>query len=402
MDGRKSLGLLGLVGGALLLNVLGACAAPTDDPSNGSASSVTKDAFDRNAVLDDKSLRDPDTITSADIQKFLEKTPWGTRSALATYTEGGKTAAEIMATTAQAHGINPLELVVRAQMEQGLISKTTATAATIAIAFGCGCPESSVCSDKYRGLANQAECAAGTLRRAMDGAATSKGSVSGWTRNKAKDTEDGITVTPKNAATAALYTYTPWVGEAGGGRKGVGGASLHAQVWDRFAESFSYGEWADTTTTTEDPDAGSATPDAATETETDAAPPPPPPVDEDAGTDPGDPGDPDPGADAGSEDPGVDAAPPPSSDIPDDGSDDGVIIGEGSAPPADNAAPPSSGRTHPEELPEATAEELSPKKASVGGCSTTGQSGSSNGMLIACAAGVALIGSRRRRRAASR
>lgn len=124
------------------------------------------------------------------------------------------------------------------------------------------------------GFDNQAECAAGTLSRSMDRAVTSTGTVSGWARNGAKATQDGVIVTPKNAATAALYTYTPWVGEAGGGREGVGGASLRFAVWDRFATAVGYGAWARPTETprTSETDAA-ATADAGPEDEH-AAPPP--------------------------------------------------------------------------------------------------------------------------------
>lgn len=141
MDGRKLLGLLGLSGGALVLGILSACAAPPVEATQGSSSSVTARAFDRNAVIDDISMRDATAMTAADLQTFLEKTPWGTTSALAKYTENGKTAAEIMVVAAKTYGINPIEMVVRVQMEQGLVSKTTATAATFAKAFGCGCAD---------------------------------------------------------------------------------------------------------------------------------------------------------------------------------------------------------------------------------------------------------------------
>lgn len=406
MTGRKSLGVLGLSGGALLLGAVAACAAPElDEPTKGTSSSVTDRPFDRNAVLDDTSMRDEGAMTVADVQKFLDKTPWGTRSALAKYTEGGKSAAAIMVGAAQTHGINPLEMLVRVQMEQGLISKTTASTSAIAIAFGCGCPHSTVCSDKYRGFANQADCAAGTLSRSMARALTSTGTVSGWARNKSKATDDGLTIVPKNAATAALYTYTPWVGEAGGGKKGVGGASLHAAVWDRFAEAASYGAWA-TQETSENPseseeaDAGASNADAGavedpsdpgngegTEPEADAGSATP-----DAGTD----------SDAGTgEEPSGEGSSAEGSGkgAPDDGSEDDAILGEGNAPPSSNAPPPntkSKTPTKPEELPEASEEELASRSKAGAGCSTSGQGGgTSNGLLLAGA--VALIASRRRR-----
>ena len=150
-----------------------------------------------------------------------------------------------MVDAAKAHGINPLEMLVRVQMEQGLVYKTTAPATTIPLAFGCGCPHSAVCNDSYRGFANQAECAAGTMRRTMDKALTASGTVSGWSRGKSKDhrgrhhhrseeRRDGCT----------LHVYARGSERPGAAKKGVGGVSLHAQVWDCFAESASYGAWA--------------------------------------------------------------------------------------------------------------------------------------------------------------
>jgi MYXO-CTERM domain-containing protein len=407
MDGFKALGLgrwAPASAAALLFGIVAACAAPTVEPSKGTSSAVTDRPFDRNSVIDDTSMRDAEAMTVADVQKFLEKTPWGTKSALAKYTENGKTAAEIMVEAAQSHGINPLEMLVRVQMEQGLVSKTTASATTISLAFGCGCPHSPICSDKYRGFSNQADCAAGTMRRSMDKALTTTGTVSGWGRGKTKDTEDGVTVLPKNAATAALYTYTPWVGEAGGGKKGVGGVSLHAQVWDRFAESVSYGAWAPpassnaSNTERAEPDAGADEPDPTVD----------PPADPGGGGDPEPAPEPDAApshADAGTH---VDAGPTGEGSestnegkgAPDDGSEDGNILGEGSAPPSSNAAPPSTKTrtpSRPEELPEASEEELAAKKKAAAGCSTTGQTDSSStGFLLAGLATVLVLARRKR------
>jgi hypothetical protein len=413
MDGRKLLGLLGLSGATLVLGLLAACAAPPVEATQGTSSKVTARAFDRNAVIDDISMRDSTAMTADDLQTFLEKTPWGTASVLATYTESGKTAAAIMVDAAKTYSINPIEMVVRVQMEQGLVSKTTATTATIAKAFGCGCADGAVCTAAYAGFSAQADCAAGTMSRSMTKALTAAGTVSGWTRGKSKDSLDGLTIIPKNAATAALYTYTPWVGEAGGGRAGVGGVSLHAQVWNRFATALSYGAWApatgtaDTTQGATDPDAGTADSASADPATTDPT--------TDPGTDPGtDPtADPDAGAvDPGAtgdgttpyDDAGADAGPkkPSTKGPPADGSDDGAILGEGSSPPASNAPPPignNSIPTHPEELPQASDAELAGKSKASAGCSTTGrEGGSSNGLLIAGAAALAIVSARRKRR----
>lgn len=396
MDRRGSLALAGLAAGALVAAILAACATPAPADAEGSAAAVTQRTFDRNNVLDDKSMRDPEAMTAGDVQKFLEKTPWGTKSALASYTENGKTAAQIMVEMATSHGVNPLEMLVRVQMEQGLVSKTSTSPATIAIAFGCGCPHSPVCSDKYMGFTNQADCAAGTLRRSMDKAVTTAGTVSGWARNKSKDTEDGLNIVPANAVTAALYTYTPWVGEAGGGRTGVGGVSLHAQVWDRFAEFVSYGEWA-VPSTTGGPSEGPATSPDPTPAPTADPPAPPPTTTADAGK----------GTDAGSR-PDSGTTGSGSTGAPEDGSEDSKILGGGSSPPASNAPPPSTMTPpKPKEYGAATEADLARKPKSDGGCSMapgapraagTAQRGDT-GPWLAAAVALSLIVSRRRRSA---
>ena len=386
------------VAGMVVAATLAACSAPTDEAVGGDRASVSQAEFDKNAVLTDAVLRDTKSLSAVDIQAFLEKTPWGQTSVLATYEEDGKSAAEIMHDAATKHGINPLELLVRVQMEQGLINKATASEESISIAFGCGCPHSPVCSSKYEGFANQADCAAGTLSRSMDRALTSNGTASGWRKGEEKLTQDKIEVVPTNAATAALYTYTPWVGEAGGGRKGVGGASLHYQVWERFADAVGYGvaanndsprqsEVLDAGAPGEDPNDGEEETDPVLEPEADAGAPP---TSADAGAPPGaDPG-------AGEEDPHDTAG-------SDTGEDDDDILSEGNAPPATNVPPPREGksrsknsRSGDEDLTEATEEELAGKKRSAGGCSSTGGSTSDASLVVLVMAAASLVAKRRR------
>ena len=391
MPRRSALRPLGLAGGALAVGIVAACSASAPESEKGASSAVSERPFDRNDVLDDTSMRDNLAMTVGDVQRFLEKTPWGTRSGLASLKENGKSAAQIMVDAANAHGINPIEMLVRVQMEEGLVSATTAPAATVKIAFGCGCPSSPVCSEKYMGFANQADCAAGTLRRSMDKAVTTQGTVSGWARSKAKETVDGVTIVPANAVTAALYTYTPYVGEAGGGKKGVGGVSLHAQVWDRFAEFLSYGAWAAPASpvTPDETEAGSAsdanTPDtAAPPTKPDATPGPPPrPA-------------PAPATDAGTTTDGGGGA----TGAPKDGSEDSDLLNDGNAPPASNAPPPSTKKTtptKPTEHPMATEEDLAGKPKDAGCSTSRSSSNGSTGWLAASAVAVSILVSRRRR-----
>jgi len=385
---------------------LGACsAAPVDEAVGGDRASVREAEFDKNAVLTDKALRDTGALTAADIQAFLDETPWGRASVLADYAEDGKSAAEIIYEAATKHGINPLELLVRVQMEQGLVSKQTASDESITLAFGCGCPHSPVCSPKYEGFANQADCAAGTLSRSMDRALTSNGTASGWKKGEEKLTQDLVEIVPANAATAALYTYTPWVGEAGGGKKGIGGVSLHHTVWTRFADAVGYGAVANNETPREqptdvleagaDPNNGGNDGTEEEEEEADAGAAP----SEDAGEPSEDPGPTD-SADAGPTDGDG------SNDAPagDEGEDDEDILSEGNAPPATNAPPPrqtgsrsKASRGGDDDLTEATEEELSAgKKKAAGGCSSSGGNASDASLAALVMAAAGLVAKRRR------
>ncbi len=373
--------------GLLAVGTAAACMArETDEEVGGSRAAATENEFDRNAVLDDKSLRDVGAMTVEDVQSFLEETPYdGEASVLATYEENGKTAAAIIHEKATEHGINPLELLVRLQMDKGLISKKTAKGNDIKHAFACGCPNTSVCA-KYEGFTNQADCAAGTLRRSMDRATTATGTVSGWARSRSKQTEDGLMVTPKNSATAALYTYTPYVGEAGGGRDGVGGVSLHYQVWTRFAEFTGYGLAAPQTPQNGEADAGTRRPDASA----DAGNAGEVEEEEEENEDP-----PPPSADAGSGDAG-----PPKKDDAKEGSDDDEILGQGNAPPTSNGPPPGGigGKKKSEDLPMASEDELAgKKKKAASGCAMSPSSSSSSAALVAVAVAAVLVNARRRR-----
>ena len=233
---QKSGTVARVLGFSLLLGGV-ACSALSEDEQGTSQDSALEAQFNRNNVITDAEISSS-AMTVAEIQRFLEKTPYGTRSGLASFKENGKTAAEILHAEGLRSEISPIALLARLQMEQGLISKTTAPSATTDVAFGCGCPDSASCGPKYLGFANQAACAAGSLRRSIDKVNDGLPTVSGWKKGVSKKTQDEISIVPENAATAALYTYTPWVGESGGGKTGVGGTSLYFKVLKRFTDAY--------------------------------------------------------------------------------------------------------------------------------------------------------------------
>ncbi len=174
------------------------------------------ETFDRDLLLDDAVFTNVDAVTTAAVQDLLAQSPYGRRSFLADEQVGGRPFSEVLVEVAAAHGLNPILLLTRLQVEQSLVSKSTRPAAhAVDYALGCGCPGGGkACDPKYRGLAAQLECGATTLRKHYDGSANGTGQ---WRAGSPRKTQDGITITPGNDATASLYAYTPWVLEQTGG-----------------------------------------------------------------------------------------------------------------------------------------------------------------------------------------
>ncbi|MEZ4470244.1 MAG: hypothetical protein R3F60_05460 [bacterium] len=171
--------------------------------------------FDRNHVMDDAFFAAPDAVTVAQVQAFLESTPYGRRCFLADETVNGRSAAQAIVEGSQSEGVNPVVMLARMQVEKSLIAKSSRPSqSSVDYAFGCGCPDGRACNSAYRGLDKQIACAARTLRRHYDGSAAG---TSPWLKGVSKRTLDPLTVVPANHATASLYSYTPWVLEGRGG-----------------------------------------------------------------------------------------------------------------------------------------------------------------------------------------
>ena len=185
--------------------------------AQGSKSDGT--VFNPNFLVDDHVFEDGTYLTAAQIQSFLESTPYDKRSFLADWTDGHGSAAQLIAAAAKKYRINPLALLARLQVEWSLVYRDEAPKAfALDHAMGCGCHDGDpYCTSGEAGFANQLECGAGVFRKAMDDLLERGATVSGWRVGKAKTTLDPKTVTPANRATAALYTYTPWVLEGRGG-----------------------------------------------------------------------------------------------------------------------------------------------------------------------------------------
>jgi hypothetical protein len=221
--------------GALV--VLGpACAEPLPETHLQVADLVKPEGgepFDKTALVTVGAFRAMGrTSQLAAIQAFLERTPYGGRgSFLAVYQSNGLSAADALFRAGQAHHINPLVLLVRAQMDEGLVGLQyyPLPASRVEHVFRCGCVSGNVCDPAYAGFDRQVNCLAARLEQSMEEMACPGGATAGgWGVGKEQRTLDGITVTPGDEATAALYQYEPVVGV------GKRGAWLFWNIWNLY------------------------------------------------------------------------------------------------------------------------------------------------------------------------
>ncbi len=194
--------------------------APVPDEDRVAVDPIKGDSatFDRHNLMDDATFTDTAFMSVADVQAFFEQSPYKRRSFLADQKVAGVPLSKALVDAAKRHGINPLVLLVKLQVETGLVSLETAPKQKlIDRALGCGCPDNKPCAASEKGLGAQLECAGDVFQGYLEDLAAGRDTIAGWRVGEAKKTLDPLSVTPKNRATAALYTYTPWVltGEGG-------------------------------------------------------------------------------------------------------------------------------------------------------------------------------------------
>ncbi|MFO0735385.1 MAG: hypothetical protein U0270_05880 [Labilithrix sp.] len=223
----RGLAFLALV----VMAIVAGCASTADveeiDESGDAISSFTgastdvagvPTTFQRNRVMDDAFYTDSSWATAAEIQSFLENTVWNRPSWLATETivlfdHPGSAAipvSQAIVRTAQAHHINPLLLLARMQVEKSLVSAERRPAEA-ARSFGLGCHKATVAhpnglDPSVAALNIQLECGATTLENQMTKA---NAGDNNFDVGHEATTQDGVQIRPVNAATSALYAYTP-------------------------------------------------------------------------------------------------------------------------------------------------------------------------------------------------
>lgn len=207
--------------------------ASTNDMTSGAGAAVAgiPSAFNHNRVMDDAFYMDSDWASADEIQAFLENTVWNKPSWLATEKLNGVLVSQAIVTSAKAHHINPLLLLARMQVEKSLVSAEKKPSES-ARSFGLGCHKPTAAhpnglDPSVAALDIQLACGATTLENQL---AKAEAGDNSFDIGKAVTTQDGVKITPANAATSALYSYTPIEGT-----KAHNGNWLVWNVTHRFA-----------------------------------------------------------------------------------------------------------------------------------------------------------------------
>ncbi len=194
-------------------------------------------SFDPDEIVASAPFQDQGALDATKLTAFLQATPYGRPSFLATYTSHGVSAVSALVTAARAYALNPLVFLARAEMDQGLVGSVSypSPAARVEYAFGCGCAAPGDCDPAYAGFDIQVDCLGAALRESLDAVATTGKTDGGWGPKLTGTTVDGVAVTPRDDSTASLYQYTPVVAVGQ-----PGGNWLLWNLWQRYASALRY------------------------------------------------------------------------------------------------------------------------------------------------------------------
>lgn len=169
-------------------------------------------AFDPNYILSDEELQDSQAMDLNQIQAFLER---GGLANLKTEDHDGhmRYAADIIWRAAQQYQINPKFLLVLLQKEQSLVEDKTPTQKQLDWAAGYAvcdyCSMNDPALDRWKGFGKQVNSAALQFTEGYLDDIYKYGKTAGHYGPGITISVDGEKVTPINAATAAMYAYTP-------------------------------------------------------------------------------------------------------------------------------------------------------------------------------------------------
>jgi hypothetical protein len=234
--GRGHAGRRALAAGLAALSL--ACSGGSGEtPVLAASDLVAGGSFDAGELVPSAAMKDAQALDVAHILAFLEMTPYGGPSFLVSYTSHGQSAAEAITAAAQSYGINPIVLLARAEMDQGLVEQAgyPSPPSRVEFAFGCGCSAPGDCDPQYAGFDIQLDCLGAALRESLDAVGAHGKTDGGWGPGIASTTLDGVTVKPRDDSTAALYQYTPVVAVGQ-----PGGNWVLWNLWTKYAKAVGY------------------------------------------------------------------------------------------------------------------------------------------------------------------
>lgn len=163
-------------------------------------------AYDANNLISDAEFTNWRTLDVTGVQQFLNSHA-GTR--LRTFSEGGRSAAQIIADAARANGINPFVILATIQKEESIVDSNYNFDYRVVWAMGYGVCDSCSLDDpdvsKYRGFTNQVNNGTWQLGRNYNYWASNG---SDWNVGRTMIIDDAA-IRFSNRATSALYRYTP-------------------------------------------------------------------------------------------------------------------------------------------------------------------------------------------------
>jgi len=173
--------------------------------------------FNAGRIIDDAVFTNKNSMSAADIQNFLDregaKCVNGEAPCLKNFSEGGRSAAQIIYDTAQQYTINPQTLIVVLQKETGLVTVSQPGAWRYRTAMGYGCPDTAACDSQYYGFTNQMRWAATMYHAIMTDSPTWYTPYNLGNNNIQWNPQASCgssVVNIENRATKALYNYTPY------------------------------------------------------------------------------------------------------------------------------------------------------------------------------------------------
>lgn len=178
------------------------------------APSAASAAFDPNAIISDREFTNTHSMSLKQINTFLMRGFLGSYSTL-DWEGVRRGAGEIIYNAANDAGISPKVLLVTLQKEQSLITSENPSQNRLDWAMGYGvcddCSKSDPAIQRWKGFGKQVNSTALQFAEGYLADIASVGSTLGKYGPGIEVEVSGETLVPENAATAALYAYTPHI-----------------------------------------------------------------------------------------------------------------------------------------------------------------------------------------------